>query len=466
MISLRCHSRIVVSVRSQARRVLTKYKKIFTISLRLLKEIFTFDAQSSVVRTELADFALTLTTDSLSAKETFLSVMREADELYQSGNWKESLSLRLAAKKIQEDEIQNRNLDVLGLKFIGRNFTDSIGHLAIGLSTRAQAQIMSEATDCNRLVILKTSNKNKEYLNLWSEYFTFVSVSTIEYAFIESVFWPLFEDISFVNISGQNTDLYEAHNRLVSDFFKKYPGRNLLKTTVEASVEAKKFLQRCGINPEREFITLHVREDRASGLEYGRNAEAITYVDAIKYLTSQGYSVVRIGDKNSTKLPEIENFLDLTSIQEYENEHDIFFLSSCKLLIGTTSGPLLVPFTFGKPILATNTPDIARFINLPMCLVLPKKVRKAGMFLKLREILESGAGHTDGYLERSRAKGSQWVNNSPSEIVNGVIEMLSESYKNPTNKQIETQKLISEYGFNGNVLIAKTFINSNPDIFD
>ena len=435
------------------------------ISLHLLKEIFNLDTQSSVARTELTDFALTLTNNSLNAKKAFLSLMREADELYQSGNWKESLNVRIIAKKIQEDELRNRNLDALGLKFIGSSFTESIGHLAIGLSTRAQAQIMSNVNEYNKFVILKKSQKNKEYLELWSKYFPLINVSAIEYALIESALWPLFEDISFVDVNGQNIDLYEAHNLLVTNFLEKHPGKTLLEVTSVVSTEAKSFLQQHGIDSEREFITLHVREDRISGPDYGRNAEAITYVEAIKYLTSQGYVVVRIGDKNSARLPEIKNFLDLTSIQEYENEHDVFFLSSCKFFIGTTSGPLLVPFTFGKPILATNTPDIARFINLPMCLVLPKKVRRAGNLLQLRDILESGAGHTDGYLKRSRAKGSQWVNNLPSEIVNGVIEMLAESYNHPTSKQIETQKQISEYGFNGKVLIAKSFIDSNPDMF-
>lgn len=454
------------ATRDKMRKKVTKYSNIFMITILIFKELLGNDVHSSVLKTELAKAALRLPDNFFVSRNSYTRLMREADDLYQSGYWKESMALRLASRKIQQDELHSRSLQNLDFKIIGSNFTDSIGHLAIGLSARVKAQVLNVNRTKNKFIILKKDNRNEVYLQLWSKYFKSLSVSTSEYSIIESLLWPLFEDISFVNIDGKESDLYESHNQLTLDYLEKNPQKPLLDCQDVPSEEARIFLEQHGIDLRREFITLHVRDPEIGGELYGRNAEISTYLEAIKYLTSEGYSVIRVGDKTVSSLPLVENFLDLTMLKGYENQFDIFLLSACKFHIGTTSGPLIVPHTFGKPVLATNAPDIARFVNLPMCLVLPKKVKRNDVLLSLRDILESGAGHTDGYLEKSQAKSSNWISNSPSEIVNGVIEMLSQAYLHPSRKQIEIQQQISQYGFSGKVTIAQSFINSNLDMFD
>ena len=71
------------------------------------------------------------------------------------------------------------------------------------------------------------------------------------------------------------------------------------------------FLKKVGLNKNSWFVTLHVREDNNKNTsENFRNSNPFNYIKAIKKITSNGGFVFRMGDKNSSMFPKMENFYD------------------------------------------------------------------------------------------------------------------------------------------------------------
>jgi putative glycosyltransferase (TIGR04372 family) len=149
-----------------------------------------------------------------------------------------------------------------------------------------------------------------------------------------------------------------------------------------------------------------------------------------------------------------------------KNEFDIFLLAKCKFMIGTTSGPLIVPHTFNVPVVATNAPDLARFVYLPNSLVVPKKIiDKNERLLSFEEMFSHGYGHLDGYIPKDRLKMHSWLDNSSTEILDAVIEMNNRFNFITTEEQFNISKKISSFGFDGNVKISNKFIEKNLNLF-
>jgi putative glycosyltransferase (TIGR04372 family) len=388
-----------------------------------------------------------------------------ANDMYQSGKWLESIQIHTL---LQLEKAKNRKVIQLGatnIRFLGSTFTESIGHMAIGLSVRAKILLSTPKFNQPRSIILTSESANKEYLKLWEKYFEIIKMSVSEIEIFEKMYWPLFDDIATVDVHGEIWDLYTAHNhftRLNSTAEKLEP---LLTVSEKINLDGRQFVKQIGGDPQKDFVTIHVRQSPRDKATYGRNAKIQTYRETIEHLTLSGFNVFRIG-KNSQDLElDIPNYFDLTKLAHYSNIFDTYFLGSCNFMIGTTSGPLNVPHTFGKPTLATNTPDIARFINLPKSLVLPKKIQYRGRVLSLIEMLEMGAGYVDGYLENFGDGEMKWVDNSPQEILNATVEMMEQSYTLLTTDQIRIRSLISTYGYDGNVVISQSFIDNNKLLF-
>ena len=105
-------------------------------------------------------------------------------------------------------------------------------------------------------------------------------------------------------------------------------------------------------------------------------------------------------------------------------------------MVGTLSGPLIVPQTFGVPVLSTNAPDFYKNILLPNSLVIPKLIRDtAGNLLTFNDIFNATELWTDSYLPKSRQSSLNWVDNTQEDILMGVCEMLEGRNFKPTQIQ-------------------------------
>jgi len=149
---------------------------------------------------------------------------------------------------------------------------------------------------------------------------------------------------------------------------------------------------------------------------------------------------------------------------------DVFLWASCKFFIGTSSGPLDVPPTFGKPVLYTNAVGIGVNPNVPNSFMLPKLFwsKEKRRFFTFKEMLDSPIGWTvsrvfdgiDGDL----------MDNTPEEIEAAVIEMLGKlenspgSFNDLSDLQKRFNTLRQQYGDTGQYTISETFVQRHSDL--
>ena len=440
------------------------YKDVFWVISQLILSLVTFRNVHEEAR--ILRLALNLPYDLSGPIQRSREMKIVANDMYQTGKWLESIQIHNTLQFERTENRKVRNLAGTNIRFLSSSFTKSIGHMAIGLSVRAKILLSTPKLNQPKSIILTSESANWEYLKLWEKYFKIIKMSDSEIEIFEKMFWPLFEDIATVDVDGEIWDLYKAHNhftRLNSTAEKLKP---LLTLSEKNNLDGHQFVEQIGGDSEKNFVTIHIRQNLKDKSTYGRNANIQTYKKAIEYLTLSGFNVFRIGENSQDADLDIPNYFDLTKLARHSNIFDTYFLGSCNFMIGTTSGPLNVPHTFGKPTLATNTPDIARFINLPQSLVLPKKVEYGGRILSLIEMLEMGAGHVDGYLENFGNGKMKWVDNTSQEILNATLEMINQAYTVLTIDQIRIRSLISTFGYDGNVAISQSFIDNNKVLFE
>lgn len=397
--------------------------------------------------------------------KTIFRLDEEANFNYQSGNWIKSEELRSEKRTLKHLSFVEDGFDNLNLRLIGSEITESIGHMAISLAARAREKLLYPENKYKYIVLGRMSANNK-YLDLWQSYFEILSITREERDVIESIFSPILESVSELNVNNSAFELYKAHNFLTKQYEEVFNNDPLVQLSSREIELGFNFLDSFNIKKNHKYVTLHVRNRDSDGNKYGRNSNPQSYVEAIRYLTSNDVSVIRIGSPSKSKIPKIENFLDLTEVKSYKNEFDIFLLATCKFMIGSTSGPLIVPHTFNIPVVATNTPDLARFIYLPNSLVVPKKIiDKDGQLLTFEEMFDRGFGHLDGYIPLDQQKKYFWLDNSPTEILEAVIEMNTNLNYSTSQKQYDISNRISSFGFDGSVKISNAFIDKNLSLF-
>jgi putative glycosyltransferase (TIGR04372 family) len=117
--------------------------------------------------------------------------------------------------------------------------------------------------------------------------------------------------------------------------------------------------KRWGMKPGDWYVCLHTR-DAAHYLEFKgtgqthRNAPIDACIDAIRFITSQGGWVIRLGGPNSPKLPQLERTIDY-AVSKYRSDlMDIHLIRHARAFIGTTSGLTNVAVSFGIPSAIVN----------------------------------------------------------------------------------------------------------------
>ena len=385
----------------------------------------------------------------------------KANILYHAANWEGAKTCLLQADAIQDSARKKMGFSDSTLRYIGTNITGSIGHIAISLGLRSRVRILENLA--NDFLIVTPKSANDAFLDLWRDYFPILRVSRPDSIAIERNFWPLFEHVQTVKTEGGVSDLISAHNKYARAF-EEAGLPPLLNIPSKMEEMGKKKLREWGWDPNGWFVVLHVRENKFDKPGYGRNANPNSYIPAIKAIVELGGTVVRIGDRGMSALPEIIGFVDLTNRQHHEEWLDIFLMAKCKIFIGTTSGPLLVPSLFGKPVLATNAPDLGKFVYLPKSLVIPKRVKTAkGKLLTIKEQLSSPAGFSDAWLPSNKIENLQWVANSPDDILNATTELLTSSNTDLSKIQQRVFEHIILAGASDSTPISMSFLESHPE---
>ena len=181
-----------------------------------------------------------------------------------------------------------------------------------------------------------------------------------------------------------------------------------------------------GIPSGAPVVTIHNREaGYLPHLAYHafRDFPAEDFLPAVDYLTERGIHVVRIGDPSMKSMPKRPLLHDLVK-EELPPLAQIYLVLRSLFMICNTSGPVNIPIVFGAPprlmVNFTNRPSYAH----PLDRTLPKLFfsKRLGRPLSIEEMLYPGVL---SYRAEDYARlGLDVINNDPSDILNGVQEML------------------------------------------
>lgn len=114
-----------------------------------------------------------------------------------------------------------------------------------------------------------------------------------------------------------------------------------------------------GLGPEDWYVCLHMRDASHYGEIDGagqthRNASVKRYMAAIKYITSQGGWVIKLGGPASPKLPKMPRVIDYSRSKFKSEIMDLHLIRHARYFIGTTSGLTNVAISFDIPCALVN----------------------------------------------------------------------------------------------------------------
>lgn len=202
----------------------------------------------------------------------------------------------------------------------------------------------------------------------------------------------------------------------------------LLKLPADTAEQGWAVLRGAGVPQGAWFVALHVRQgrwdERHDGAHGVLNADIRTYMPAIAEITKRGGWVIRMGDPSMTRLPPLPNVIDYCHSDLRADWMDIFIATQCRFMLGTSSGPAVIPGVYGVPMLLTNWWPPAQRPWHASDLFIPKMMRRTGgRALTLSETLTEpfSYGHSRRYLAE---QGVVVEDNEPEMIRAGVAEML------------------------------------------
>jgi putative glycosyltransferase (TIGR04372 family) len=137
------------------------------------------------------------------------------------------------------------------------------------------------------------------------------------------------------------------------EFDRRFASSETLTATLE---EARRSW---GMAPDDWYVCLHLRDGSFYGEARGlgqshRNSDVENYRAAIEYITGLGGWVIKLGAKDSPKLPPMPRVIDYARSPYKSGLMDLSLIRGARLFIGTTSGLTNVPICFGVPAALVN----------------------------------------------------------------------------------------------------------------
>ena len=348
----------------------------------------------------------------------------------------------------------------------------NIGHTSM-LDQLVKLRQLDLLSPERRVVILSPGDgANKHYLNYWRKYLEFMIVSSHEAEVLRSTMHPLAEKLMGFELRARFATVYDAWN-ISGDQWAKEKRPPLLDLDRGDLARGRQVLKKWGLPDGAWFVAVHVREYDAHTPNHNRlraasNADIQTYMPAIQSVIERGGWVVRMGDSSMSNLPTMHGLIDYANSAFKSEWMDVFLWASCRFFIGTSSGPLSVPPTFGVPVLYTNCPNIGISAALGRSLLLPKLFHSKSeqRLLTVDEILAGPLGWTVSVP----GDDIELRDNSPEEILAGVEEMFSlleagsDAFDALTELQAEFSRRRDRYGRNASTPIAHSFIAGHQNL--
>jgi putative glycosyltransferase (TIGR04372 family) len=334
-------------------------------------------------------------------------------------------------EKLYLNFLQEKNFFAKEVLFYGGDWFANIGHTThLSLIVRQERLNLVEKKPKILLYSHISKSGNLTLLNLYKKFYSVLTLESDKFFQINELLVVPFGHYKF---KGVLNNYYENFNNIAFEERKLTQDNAQVISIDESSVcEGQNFLNQFGWKKSEPFVVLHVRFNPVDNLTSENNSKLEDYVSTINYLLQHGFWVFRIGDSNMPKAQIYHpQFIDLTSFEDnfFLRQTHIFLLSECEFAITTSSGPVSVPYEFGKPIVYTNAVAISR-VPAFKGIVLPRRIfsKEKNRILEVEEIIFDEIGSLNHILPTNLIK----IHNSPQEILSSVDYMV-QTYKNNTH---------------------------------
>ena len=196
-----------------------------------------------------------------------------------------------------------------------------------------------------------------------------------------------------------------------------------------ASQAFSRLRQQWGMKPDDWYVCLHTR-DAAHYFEFSgtgqthRNAPIEASFDAIRFITTQGGWVIKLGGPNSPKLPQFDRTVDYALNGSRSELMDLHLIRHARAFVGTTSGLTNVAVSFGVPSAIVNaiTTD-AQLWNSSVRFALKPVLGIDGTMITQHQLTSTPWRWRVFDAVVLRRSGAHPVNNSADEILETVKEV-------------------------------------------
>lgn len=144
----------------------------------------------------------------------------------------------------------------------------------------------------------------------------------------------------------------------------------------------------------REANTYWKRIDGANS-EPERSVNPQTFFDVALHYANKGYKVIRLGDPKQTNIPEHENIIDFSKVENRNMLDDMYAIANCKVHLSCDSGIWPMTAGFGSKLVlsnvtsALNNKDIVEWLPKEYTKHIYKTNNKDNTFEQLIEAVES-----------------------------------------------------------------------------
>lgn len=169
-------------------------------------------------------------------------------------------------------------------------------------------------------------------------------------------------------------DVFLVPYMMDADTYRDWGSPVKLRVPSEDEPSLSKALASRGVDPDRWFVVLHMRENYRlrKDLDKARSVDPSTYMPMIeRIIENQGGQVVRIGDPAMTPLPRMPGLFDLGG-EENSFPLQAFAISRGRYFVGTDSGPQSLAGAFKVPTAITNAVGFCAWNDGDV--ILPRKV--------------------------------------------------------------------------------------------
>ena len=357
-----------------------------------------------------------------------------SDRLWQLGRYKDSVKVR---KEILENIYAINGIEEAKYfpPLLSAGFVNVIGHLGF-LGNHLQAQKDNILTSGSRYLLSNKGIANKYIFNDLAQHFEIIpSHNGTLWSELPGV-WHLVERLQLIRSEDGFIDLYELTEKVYSNnkITRMTP---IIHFDDQIRIDSLNILKRYNFSSSDWFVCLHIRNSHDANDR--RNQELDDYLPAVNEIIRRGGFVIRIGNKSMDALPSNPKIIDLLDDNLDQKLLHAFALANAKFMLGTTSGPALIPSLYGIPTLVTNLTSIARnsLSSSAGSFYLPKKVKIiSGNYLSLAEILTRPESYSEATISELKKAGLELVNNSAEEILEATIEMFNNLDKGVFSKDL------------------------------